>query len=228
MKPPRIRSVEQIIEDQAARWRAARETKQERELPVSVFTFSRDPGSHCYSIAEKLAQDLDFTFYADQIVHAVAESASVRDTLVGTLDEKGRSALNDMIAAVESKRHLWSYDYLNHLIRVIGAIGRLGRAVILGRGAHFILPRKGLFRVRVFAPMDAKVHKISTTREMSQEEARRFVIKTESERKAFIRKYFNADNDDPKNYDLLINTEIISVEAAVECIKAASGMSNRR
>jgi hypothetical protein len=34
--------------------------------------------------------------------------------------EKGGSSLEDMIAAVTNERHLWSYEYLHHLMRVIG------------------------------------------------------------------------------------------------------------
>ncbi len=32
---------------------------------------------------------------------------------------------------------------------------------------------------------------------------------------AFIRKYFNADIADPLNYDLILNTETVSIDAAV-------------
>ena len=59
--------------------------------------------------------------------------------------------------------------------------------------------------------------------DLDKNEAKRRVIKTESNRKAFIRKYFNADIADPANYDLVINTETLTVDNAVDVIGAALG-----
>ena len=59
--------------------------------------------------------------------------------------------------------------------------------------------------------------------DLSEQDARRRVIKTESDRKAFIRKYFNADIADPDNYDLTINTKNMSVDNAADVIAAALG-----
>lgn len=54
-------------------------------------------------------------------------------------------------------------------------------------------------------------------------EANRRVIKTESNRKTFIRKYFDADIADPVNYDLVMNTATLSADNAVDMIGAALG-----
>jgi len=43
----------------------------------------------------------------------------------------------------------------------------------------------------------------------------------EARRKAFIRKSFNADVADPVNYDLVINTEFLSFDSAVEIVQCA-------
>lgn len=53
------------------------------------------------------------------------------------------------------------------------------------------------------------------------DEARRRVLRTDSDRRAFIRKYFHADITAPVNYDLVINTGTLSVDAAVESILGA-------
>jgi cytidylate kinase len=55
----------------------------------------------------------------------------------------------------------------------------------------------------------------------SKAEAEQYVVKTENNRKAFVRKYFNADVADPKHYDIIINTEGMSLEAATQAIIAA-------
>ncbi len=55
------------------------------------------------------------------------------------------------------------------------------------------------------------------------DEAKRRVLRTESDRRAFVRKYFHADITDPVNYDLVLNTGSLSVGAAVKSIKSAIG-----
>ena len=55
------------------------------------------------------------------------------------------------------------------------------------------------------------------------EDARRRIIRTESDRRAFIRKYFNADITDPNNYDIVINTGALEIDKAVEAVIAALG-----
>jgi cytidylate kinase len=57
----------------------------------------------------------------------------------------------------------------------------------------------------------------------AKDEARRRVIRTESDRRAFVRKYFNTDIADPSHYDLIINTGTLSVDNAVDVISAALG-----
>jgi cytidylate kinase len=108
-------------------------------------------------------------------------------------------------------------------MHVIGTIGKHGRAVVVGRGANFILPPEQRFRVRITASQRLRVENVARHFNLSPDEAKRRVIKTESNRKAFIRKYFNADIADPTNYDLVINTDKLSVGNAVDLIGAALG-----
>jgi len=104
---------------------------------------------------------------------------------------------------------------------VIGTIGKHGRAVVVGRGANFILPPDQRFRVRITAPRRFRIQNVARKFNISEDEAKRRVIQTESDRKAFIRKYFNADIADPDNYDLTINTENLSVDHAAQVVAAA-------
>jgi cytidylate kinase len=153
----------------------------------------------------------------------MAKRAEVSEQLLATLDEKGLSILEDWIASLVNDRHLWPDQYLQHLMNVIGTIGKHGRAVVVGRGANFILPPQQRFRVRITAPQRLRIDNVAHDFNLSPDEAKRRVIKTESNRKAFVRKYFNADIADPTNYDLVLNTQTLSVDNAVEVIGAALG-----
>jgi cytidylate kinase len=55
----------------------------------------------------------------------------------------------------------------------------------------------------------------------SQDQAKRRVVRRESRRRAFIRQAYNADIDDPLNYDITVNTAKISIESAVDTVIGA-------
>jgi cytidylate kinase len=218
-----MKTIPQIVEEQIHRWQITSSEKKEEKEAVSVVTVSRDPGSGGRIVAQKLAEKLGFDVFHREVVHEMAQSADVSKHLLKTLDEKGLNVLEDWISSLVYDRHLWPDEYLQILMKVIGTIGRHGRAVIIGRGANFILPQDRQFRIRITAPQSRRIERVARDFSISQEEAKRRIIHTESDRKAFVRKYFNADIADPINYDLIINTETLSVDNAVDVISAALG-----
>jgi cytidylate kinase len=217
------RSIEQIIEEQIRRWKILHEEKTEKKSTVPTITLSREPGSGGRIVAQRLAERLGFEVFYREVLHEIAKGAEVSEQVLATLDEMGLSILEDWISSLVYDRHLWPDEYLKHLMKVIGAIGKHGRAIIVGRGANFILPPDQRLRVRIIAPQKLRIQNIARDFNLSKDAAKRRVIKTESNRKAFIRKYFNADITDPNNYDLVINTEILSVSNVTDLIAAALG-----
>jgi len=108
-------------------------------------------------------------------------------------------------------------------MKVIGAIGEHGRAIIVGRGANFVIPPENRFRLRIVAPQNVRIANVARTFDVTTEDAKRRIIRTESDRRAFVRKYFNADIADPVNYDFVINTGALEIDKAVDAVIAALG-----
>ena len=217
----KTRSVLKIIEEQAKKWQIMKAKDKKAAVVFPVITISREPGSGGRIVATVLAEKLGLDLFHQEIINEMAESAQVSSRILETLDEKGLSVLEEWITSLVDKRHLWPDQYLRHLMKVIGTIGKHGSAVIVGRGANFVLPPEGRIRVRIVAPLDVRVENVSSNFGVSAEDAKRRIIRTESERRAFIRKYFNADITDPINYDLVLNTGTLSIEAAANAIKNA-------
>ncbi len=216
------RSVIKIVEEQVKKWQIMKVKEKKEAIVLPVITISREPGSGGRIVATELGKKLGLDVFHQEIINEMAESAQVSSRILKTLDEKGLSVLEEWITSLVDNRHLWPDQYLRHLMKVIGTIGKHGSAVIVGRGANFVLPSEGRIRVRIIAPLDLRVENVSSNFGVSAEEAKRRIIRTESERRAFIRKYFNADITDPINYDLVLNTGTLSIEAAANVIKSAS------
>jgi cytidylate kinase len=92
--------------------------------------------------------------------------------------------------------------------------------VIVGRCANFILPPEKTLRVRIIAPLPIRIQTIAKRLGISEAEAKKQVLKTDSDRRAFSRKYFYADLTDPFHYDLLINTGRMHLDTAVAAVGA--------
>lgn len=223
----KARSIEQIIEEQIRRWQLTRTEKKKKDERISVITISREAGSGGNILAERLSDHLKFDLFYQEFIHKMAESAHVSVRLLETLDEKGASVLEEWISSIVDNRHLWPDRYLQHLMKIIGTIGKHGRAVIVGRGANFVLPPEKRLSVRVVAPLKTRLRNVSQEFSVSVDEARPRVLKTESDRKAFIKKYFNDDIRHPLNYDLIINTGTLSIADAVNAVSGALSQLNR-
>ena len=222
----KARSIEKIVEEQIQRWNVTRRKKELDESVYPVVTISREPGSGGRIIAESLAEKFNLDLFNQGMIHRMAESTKVSKQVLETLDEKGLNVLDNWIASLVDSKHLWPDQYLKHLMKVILTIGKHGRAVIVGRGANFILSPESRFRVRVIAPIDTRIGNISRDYDVSAKKAKRRMIRTESDRRAFIRKYFNSDIGESVNYDLVINTDTVRVENAVEAIGSAAGLKS--
>lgn len=211
------RSIHQIVEEQVRKWQIMHSERVEKP-ELQVITVSREPGSGGQLVAAGIAEKLGLDLFHQEVIHEMAKSTQAETRILETLDEKRLSILEDWISSLIHKRHIWPDEYLQHLMKVIGTIGKHGKAVIVGRGANFILPPEKRFRVRVIAPRKDRISNVAREFNVDMEEAQRHVIKTESERRAFIRQYFNADISDPLNYDLVINTKTSSMDAAARAV----------
>jgi len=219
------RSIEQMIEEQVRKWQFSKTVPRAKVTFRPIVTISREPGSGGNIIGERLARRLDMDLFHQKVIHEMAKSAKVSARLLETLDEKGLSVLEDWMAYLVDFRHMWPDQYIKHLMKVIGAIGRHGGAVLIGRGANFILPPERRFSLRVIAPFEVRAANVARNHQVTEKEARQRITKTDSQRRAFIRKYFNTSIADPFNYDMVVNTGNMSIDGAVEAISAVLGMA---
>jgi cytidylate kinase len=216
------RSLDFLVDEQLAKWRQKRvEQKKEAVTPDFCITISREPGSGGSEIARRLAADLGMDLIGAQIIHKVAEQAGVSDKVVASLDEKEVTRRDSWIDSMFRTRHIWPDEYLLHLTKVVGTIGKQGNTVIVGRGAQFILPPQETFRVRLIAPREIRIRNVMRDSNTGFEDSERYVYKTEADRNAFHRKYFNVEWANADHYDLVINTGYMGIDGAVAGIEAA-------
>ncbi|MBS3756093.1 MAG: cytidylate kinase-like family protein [Desulfobacterales bacterium] len=221
MKIPKGRSVDRIVEDQIQQWQRSKgAAAKEAPAKASVITVSRQPGSRGNEIAGKLAEAFGYELFDREIIKQMAEDANTSSRVLETLDERGLNVLEDVIATVVEQRHLWPDQYMKHLMKIVGTIGRHGKAVIVGRGATFIVPPAENIRLRLIASLENRIKKVAEDSNISADEARRQIYRVESQRRSFTRRFFYTNIDEPTHFDLIINTDDITDDQAVAMVKA--------
>src|SRR3989304_56939 len=105
--------------------------------------------------------------------------------------------------------------YLAGLKSVIRELAASESLVIRGRGSQFILKHwPGALHVLFVSPLKLRVMRVMKDMKTDEESAKKEVERFDSSRHQFIKKYFNAELEDAVHYDLVINTEHLSFEAA--------------
>ena len=222
MSQQKTSTLNQLINAQLERWRQ-RSTADADKLSsrVSVITVSMQPGSGGSQMAETLAKRLGYDFFHRQIIKEIAGSSKISAAVVESVEKERLSGISDFVSLLTKKHYMYPDDYLMHLMQVINTIAEHGRAVIVGRGANFILPPENRFSVRVIADLDVRIRIVTRAYQCSRDEAKHRIIRRDSRRSAFIRQTFHADIDDPLHYDMVINTGFADLEVAVEAVLGA-------
>jgi cytidylate kinase len=205
-------SIETFVKDQIEKW------GKKTHSPLPVLTISSEPGSGGRIIAQGLAKLLKIDLFDRDIVKEIAESASISGAVIETMEKERFSGVQDFIASLVNDRYLWPGVYLDHLMKVVAAIASHGNAIIVGRGANFLIPPDDRLSIRIVAPLETRIKNVAKEYGVNRNEAKRRVIHRENRRAAFIRQSFNADVASPDNYDLVINTQKLDVDAAVGAV----------
>ena len=207
-------------EARRAEWqRDLTEQQQMAQKPGGPYiSISREAGSGGVEVSQLLARKLGWQLYDREIVEAIARRAKVREELVDRFDEYVRSELDTWVYNVLTGQLLNNTEYLSLLTNVLVSIGQYGNAIILGRGANFVLPPDLGLRVRLVAPVPARQQYIMRTRGCDAKAALEEIAERDAERHKFQQHHFRSKLEDPCAYDVVINTAHITMEAAADSI----------
>jgi cytidylate kinase len=109
--------------------------------------------------------------------------------------------------------------YLQTLKMVITQLAKSQAIVIRGRGSQFILKDfSGAFHVLVVAPIDLRVKRVMEKMKLDEEKAKIEIKRSDSYHHEFTRRYFHTETENPLDYDLVVNTERITIEEATSLV----------
>jgi cytidylate kinase len=210
---------------------------------VPVVTISRQFGAAGVPVGRRLAEHLGAEFLDRAIVAQVAVRAGIPESELETYDERLPTFWQRVAAALTTSSPevatpdtvyddqlslLSTHDQLVAVTRsVIEEAAERGNVVIVGRGAAFILAkREDVLHVQLHASMDARIRYLMSRVDEVPEEAapdekslRALCVSVDAARADYIRRLFNADWLDARNYDLALDTGRFGVDKTVALIE---------
>ena len=190
---------------------------------MAIITVSHQMGAGGPEIGMSLAKRLSYRYVDQDLISDAARRYGLLEEKLSHLDETKPSLFERF--DVETRR------YITVIQTALLEFAEADNVVQMGRGGWWLL--RGIphvLRIRITAPFDQRVRNwIRRMTEMTgetpnQRAATDLVRRDDSDRAGRMRYLYEVDISDPALYDLVINTERLPYDAAVEAI---NGLARR-
>ena len=182
---------------------------------MHLITISQMLGTDGEKIARRVAGDLKYSFYGEQELFRAAEELEVLAD-VKKLDEKAPSLLERLFSE-KPKVHL------DRLESVIYDVAKKGDAVFFGRGSQFLLNSFDCaFHVLIVGSHEKRIERVMREMSLGREDAEKMIGRSDHEKREFIQFAFRKDWLNFHLYDLILNTDKLSLDSAARSIVDAA------
>ena len=201
-----------------AEWRKETFPKNKIKEWKPDIAISRDPGSGGKIVAEMVAKKLKWKLLDKEILAKLSKELGIPEDEFAKVDEHPRGWWVDTVQSLFNPHYISDVKYLEHLRRLILHASKDKQVVVLGRGGGLVLPSEKCLRVRITAPLEVRIKNTMTSENTTRLKAEEMVQSFQEKRDKFIRQYFGRTARWIANYDLVINTEHLTLEAARDMI----------
>jgi len=206
---------------------------------MSVVTIRGPLGSGAPEIGREIAERLHADYVDREIIAEVAARLHRQEQDVLAKEMPPSSLLGRIAEALE---HSYGFDvgfegaylpswqiplndtrYFQALETVVKELARGRSIVIRGRGSQFILKDyPGALHILVVAPFKVRLKRVMQNFQLNQENAKREIDHFDKSSREFIKRYFKVEWEDPVHYDIVINTDRLSFQAASSIVVDAT------
>jgi cytidylate kinase len=183
-----------------------------------LITIEREYGCGAAAIAAQLAEHLGWKLWDQLLTEEIARLAKVDPSAVMRCDERMDSRFHRLAKSFWRGSYerssalgnqMFDTDRMTSMMQeTMNKIGREGNAVVVGRGAPYLLRENpDAFHVFLYAPRSEKIRRIIADGH-SEEDAIERVDSVDRERIAYVKHYFNADWPTRSLYHVMLNTAV--------------------
>lgn len=201
----------------AAQTEEWRKSAAEKKSVVSRFiTISRQFGCGAFPLVEAIADELmkqnpgvHWAVYDRQLIKKIADDHKLSEEVVSTLGKKKQSELDEAVLGL-LKNFTPELKIYKSTVATIRALAAHGNVIIIGRGGAILTKdMPGGLHIRLIAPLEWRVERVMQIFALDKSEAKKYIMKMDAEREAYIKKYLLADITDPLHYHVIFNNSSI-------------------
>lgn len=180
---------------------------------MPVIAMTHEMGSLAKDVALQLAQELQLSVMRQEVVEHVAERMQVHTSLISRLRE-GKAGLVERLRTDERSVAVYTAEE-------VFALAERGNVVLRGWGAtRWLSPVPHVLCVRVTRPLEQRVQWVMEHLQIDDAEfAQAEVQRSDQAHASRMHQQFGVTWGDPLLYDLILNTDRLSVETCVQAIK---------
>ena len=184
-------------------------------------------------VGRLVAEQLGFVYVDDEIVARAAARGGISPAEVA--DEERRKSLAgrllDALAQGSSEvggsvvvQGLDNDDVRALIRETIERTAAGGNAVIVAHAAsHMVEPGDGALRVLVTASPSTRADRLGAAEALEPAKAARALKDSDAGRRDYLKRFYGIAEELPTHYDLVVNTDVLSVEQAADLVcRAAS------
>jgi len=178
-------------------------------------TISEMLGTNGEKIAREVAKSLNYSFFGEgELLNAAEEMGFPPGSW--RPDEKGPAFFENLFSQRPK-------IYLDRLQSVILELAKKGNSVFFGRGSQFLLQSFDCaLHILVTGSMGKRVQRVMEEKRVEKEVAEKMTHRSDHDKRGFFRFAFDEDWLNPQLYDLILNTDKLSIGSAVKIIVDAA------
>ncbi len=178
-------------------------------------TVSEMVGTEGEKIAREVAQKIGYPYYGKEELFKAAEEAGLLSD-VRQLELRNPPLLEKYFS---DKPKI----YLDRFQAVIYDVARKGNAVFFGKGSQLLLNSfECALHTLVIGGTEKRIERVMEEHKVAREVAEKIIHTSDHDKRGFLRYAFDREWLDPQLYDLVLNTDILGADSAVNLIVVAA------
>ncbi len=192
-----------------------------------LVTISRQTGGGGVTLGVALADYLNarspkgsvpWTLFDKNLVHQILQDHELPARIADFMREDRHAGVEDAVGEILGL-HPSAWRLIQHTTETVLRLAEMGNVILVGRGSTVItqhMPRA--FHVRVIGSIEPRIDRIRKLFGLSRRESAARIEREDRARQRYMRKYFKRDPDDPLLYDLVLNTDRVSIAEGARMI----------
>ena len=191
-----------------------------------IITISREYGSGGRTVGELLAKKLGLPFYDKEMVNAMAEECGFSHDFIEEIGEYASVTNSFLFSIAVSSRLEGTTNMMSAADQLyacqanyIRELADKGPCVIVGRCADYILrDHPDVFHAFCYADMDFRAKHMAEHYGKAQNNMPKWLKEKDNRRKVYYKHYTGRNWGDPHNYDICLNTSLLTIEGAADVL----------